>query len=64
MNSQDWDSERDGGELKLLLRGNEDNTIINIEPYGGRLVLFLSGVINHEVCGGNRDRVAITSWMR
>ena len=37
---------------------------VDVSPCGGTLVLFLSGVVEHEVlpCVGAEHRVAITAW--
>lgn len=39
-------------------------TFRDIEPTSGRLVVFLSGAIEHAVLPSYSDRVAITCWMR
>ena len=35
-----------------------------IDTYSGRLVLFLSGVVDHEVLPTFQSRAAISAWMR
>lgn len=62
-----WTS-ADGGELKIFGRA-ESNGIVDaadrtIQPLLGRIVLFLSGVVDHAVLPAKRERFAITSWMR
>lgn len=61
--------EQSGGELRLLLN---DNQIIDLDPCGGRIVLFWSDEIPHEVlpCApshrkddGAHDRYALTVWI-
>ncbi|RKO86984.1 hypothetical protein BDK51DRAFT_39736 [Blyttiomyces helicus] len=52
----------DGGELRIHGRAGAPN--VDIEPRGGRLLLFLSGVIDHEVMPAKTDRVAVTAWMK
>ncbi|KAG0170331.1 hypothetical protein DFQ30_002626 [Apophysomyces sp. BC1015] len=55
----------DGGELKLFGRPDmaepADRTI---SPLLGRIVLFLSGVVDHAVLPANKERFAVTAWMR
>jgi SM-20-related protein len=36
----------------------------DILPLGGRLVLFLSDLIEHEVLPARRERYSITGWFR
>jgi SM-20-related protein len=51
-----------GGELKVFLPMSDE--FIVIHPVVGRLVLFLSGAIDHEVCPVlDLPRVAFTSWI-
>lgn len=49
----------DGGELKIYLPGSE----ITVEPKGGTLVAFESG-IEHEVLLSNTNRYSITGWLK
>jgi hypothetical protein len=62
-------SDGDGGELRLRLN---DNRVVDLDPCGGRLVMFWSDEIPHEVlpCApGNdvddetHDRYALTVWI-
>ncbi|WP_375443757.1 2OG-Fe(II) oxygenase [uncultured Fibrella sp.] len=55
----------DGGQLAVYLPqpdGSEQTTLI--EPVGGRLVCFDSGLLEHEVLPASRDRLSITGWLR
>lgn len=55
----------DGGQLAVYVPqpdGSEQTTLIN--PVGGRLVCFDSGLLEHEVLPANRDRLSITGWLR
>ncbi|RUS13343.1 2OG-Fe(II) oxygenase superfamily-domain-containing protein [Endogone sp. FLAS-F59071] len=55
----------DGGELRLFARPAEvDGSDVDIEPVAGRLVVFLSGVVDHAVIGSGKQRFAITAWHR
>lgn len=54
----------DGGELRLYLpnaEGGED--IVDVQPTAGRLALFRSDIIEHEVLRANKERYSITGWM-
>ena len=43
-------------------KGHAGSTI-DIEPLGGRLLVFLSGAIAHEVLPTEADRFAVTAWL-
>ncbi len=49
----------DGGELRLHL-----DEIVDVEPLAGRLALFRSDTVEHEVLTTNSNRYSITGWMR
>ena len=36
---------------------------VDIEPIGGRLLVFLSGAIAHEVLATRANRFAVTAWL-
>lgn len=58
----DWDAKRWGGHLRL--HPDDDKAPrVDVEPIGGRIVVFRSGTQVHEVmpCKG-RDRLALTLW--
>ncbi|GGF41676.1 2OG-Fe(II) oxygenase [Echinicola rosea] len=62
--NEEWD-EGDGGAVRMYFpgeNGEESNT--DIYPKGGRLVVFLSGEIPHEVLPTRRERISITGWFR
>uniref|UniRef100_A0A7S4PUM9 Fe2OG dioxygenase domain-containing protein n=1 Tax=Alexandrium monilatum TaxID=311494 RepID=A0A7S4PUM9_9DINO len=54
-------SEVDGGELRLLPPGMPAQ---KVEPTGGRLVVFDSRVVEHEVLPARSPRMALTLWLR
>jgi SM-20-related protein len=56
----DWTA-GDGGALRLYPAGRESEEIV---PIGGRIVLFLSADMPHEVMRANRDRMSIAGWFR
>lgn len=57
--NQDWQADN-GGELVLYLLG-EDKKVL---PLGGRLIVFESDKIEHEVLPANRERRSLTGWLR
>lgn len=58
--NEEWQSS-DGGQLRLYLN---DAASIDIEPIGGRMVVFLSDQFWHEVLPANRNRISLTGWFR
>jgi SM-20-related protein len=60
----DWQP-TDGGQL-LIYRPNADGVeeTIRINPLGGRIVCFDSGLLEHEVLPASRDRLSVTGWLR
>jgi len=64
LNSEDW-SQTDGGALALYLEGDqsEEQTIL-VNPIAGRMVIFESQKIPHEVLIAHRDRLSITGWLK
>ncbi|WP_339902915.1 2OG-Fe(II) oxygenase [uncultured Cyclobacterium sp.] len=62
--NETWD-ESDGGELRMYYTrpdGIED--FQDFLPLGGRVVVFLSGEVPHEVLPTNKERISITGWMK
>ena len=53
----------DGGEL-VLYAETGDEVLQVIEPRAGRLALFLSEEVPHEVLPALRDRFSIAGWFR
>lgn len=56
--NQNWQV-ADGGQLKIYL----DEVEKIIEPIAGRLVLFKSDLLPHEVLTAHKDRKSITGWL-
>ena len=55
----------DGGQLTIYVpETNGTEQSIRIDPIGGRLVCFDSGLMEHEVLPATRDRLSITGWLR
>jgi SM-20-related protein len=36
--------------------------VVDVAPLGGRLVLFLSGAVEHAVLPNLSQRIALTAW--
>lgn len=53
-----WTSE-DGGQLRLHLPDGPKDVL----PLGGRLVIFFSGDLLHEVIPARRERYSLTGWL-
>jgi len=56
--NDDWTPD-DQGELRVFHPNNE---VIDIEPKGNRLVLFLSDKLEHEVRPTQAQRKSLTGW--
>ncbi|WP_347067512.1 2OG-Fe(II) oxygenase [Flavobacterium sp. WV_118_3] len=63
LNDQDWQPEY-GGELAIYI--NKDGTEVteNVYPVKGRMVIFESQVLEHEVKPVKQPRLSITGWLR
>eukprot|EP00007_Cunea_sp_BSH-02190019_P003650 CAMPEP_0174234884 /NCGR_PEP_ID=MMETSP0417-20130205/4507_1 /TAXON_ID=242541 /ORGANISM="Mayorella sp, Strain BSH-02190019" /LENGTH=354 /DNA_ID=CAMNT_0015313307 /DNA_START=31 /DNA_END=1093 /DNA_ORIENTATION=- len=60
-----WNAEH-GGQLRLFdVEGQEDHgrTTLDVVPVAGRMVLFQSARVEHEVLVSSRPRFAITTWL-
>lgn len=53
-----------GGELVLYLNENGEEVETVIYPFPGRVVIFESQVIEHEVKPVNTQRLSITGWLK
>lgn len=58
----------DGGEVKIFSRtddhGLPEGADRIVKPQLGKILLFLSGVVDHEVLACRKPRYALTAWMR
>lgn len=63
LNEDGWLSEN-GGELVLYLDENGEQTEKIIYPLPGRVVIFESQIIEHEVRPVNKERLSITGWLK
>lgn len=63
LNEQDWKKEY-GGELVLYIDKNGMETSEVIYPFPGRMVIFESQVLEHEVKPVKTERLSITGWLK
>lgn len=59
LNEEDW-QEAYGGQLAIY----KDEETINIFPLKGRMVVFESQILEHEVKPVKRERLSITGWLK
>ena len=63
LNHEDWQPEN-GGELVLYLDENNPENDKVIYPLPGRVVIFESQIIEHEVKPVDTKRLSITGWLK
>ena len=63
LNEDGWLPEN-GGELVLYLNENGEETEKVIYRFPGRVVIFESQIIEHEVRPVNKERMSITGWLK
>lgn len=63
LNHEDWLPEY-GGELTLYQAQNGVETALDIYPVQGRMVIFESQVLEHEVKPVQQERLSITGWLK
>lgn len=63
LNDGDWKPEY-GGELTIYFNDNGKETGTSIYPMPGRLVVFESQVLEHEVKPVKKPRLSITGWLK
>jgi SM-20-related protein len=66
--NNDWPDDA-GGELRLYLddhmhKPEHNDSHIDIAPIGGRLVLFLSARLWHQVLPATLPRISVTGWFK
>ncbi|MBD3640962.1 MAG: 2OG-Fe(II) oxygenase [Marinobacter sp.] len=61
--NEGWAAE-DGGALQVFNRDNENEVCGMVIPEAGRMALFLSEEIPHEVLPANRTRYSLACWFR
>jgi len=58
-------TEADGGQLRMYFPQEDGSERVeDVLPLGGRLVVFLSEEIPHEVMPTRKERISITGWLR
>jgi hypothetical protein len=77
LNESEWDGAVDGGQIRCYQRGMDDKENEtsgsgtskqqqqheDVVPQGGKLLIFDSRRIEHEVLPSTRNRTALTSWV-
>ena len=63
LNEPDWEA-ADGGELAIYLNEDGKEKAMIIYPILGRMVIFESQELEHEVMSARRNRMSITGWLK
>ncbi|MCM8569732.1 2OG-Fe(II) oxygenase [Gramella jeungdoensis] len=63
LNNEDWKPEN-GGELTIYTENGGKEEEINIYPFPGRVVIFESQELEHEVKPVKVPRLSITGWLK
>lgn len=63
LNEENWQPEY-GGELVIYLNENGVETEKTIYPFPGRMVIFESQLLEHEVKPVEQKRLSITGWLK
>ncbi|MGX7668900.1 2OG-Fe(II) oxygenase [Flavobacterium pedocola] len=63
LNEEDWKADY-GGELTIYLNESGTETEKHILPNPGRMVIFESQVLEHEVKPVKQPRLSITGWLK
>lgn len=63
LNEEDWKAEN-GGELTIYTEENGVEVAKDIYPFPGRVVIFESQVLEHEVKPVKTPRLSITGWLK
>lgn len=63
LNEQDWKPEY-GGELVIYTNENGTESSKTIYPFPGRMVIFESQILEHEVKPVKTERLSITGWLK
>ena len=63
LNEQDWQPEY-GGELVIYKEENGEENPVTIYPFPGRVVIFESQLLEHEVKPVKTERLSITGWLK
>ncbi|WP_159800387.1 2OG-Fe(II) oxygenase [Flavobacterium sp. MK4S-17] len=63
LNDEDWQAAY-GGELTLYFNEGAIETSLDVYPMQGRMVIFESQLLEHEVKPVKRERLSITGWLK
>ena len=63
LNEQDWKPEY-GGELVIYKEENGVEKPVSLYPFPGRVVIFESQLLEHEVKPVKTERLSITGWLK
>lgn len=63
LNDQDWKPEN-GGELVIYTNENGVEVAKTVYPFPGRVVIFESQILEHEVKPVKTERLSITGWLK
>lgn len=63
LNEPNWQPKY-GGELAIYLPEGAQEKTIEISPIQGRMVIFESQELEHEVKTANQNRLSITGWLK
>ncbi|WP_373058073.1 2OG-Fe(II) oxygenase [Zunongwangia sp. H14] len=63
LNQEDWKPEN-GGELVIYKEKNGEETSESFFPFPGRVVIFESQLLEHEVKPVKQERLSITGWLK
>lgn len=59
-----WSAEDEGALRMYFPQEDGSEKVEDVLPLGGRLVVFLSAEIPHEVLPTKKERISITGWLR
>lgn len=63
LNEENWQADF-GGELTIYTQENGSEIALNILPSQGRMVIFESQILEHEVKRVQKPRLSITGWLK
>ena len=63
LNEPNWQPEY-GGNLAIYIQEDDEEKTLEILPIQGRMVIFESQELEHEVKTANQNRLSITGWLK